>query len=211
MEISTISSCIKECLYFFKTNWVNLALLVPGAFFYTILHEGFHAIAVLVQGGRITHFKWIPTRAFWGYISFEFPPDKSYSNNQISLAPYIISSVIGGIVCIFGVFSSPLSQSASSTIFIWFFIVPVGDLFFASIPFVLFGSKNDFFDVFGAPTFNIRLLFICGGCFITIIGYLLQRRLYGSLALSICSYLYMVILAIILVLIVNYKQFFGRK
>ena len=185
-------------------NWVHFLLLLPAAFLYTIMHEAFHGFAVIIQGGRVTEFSWIPTstRSDWGYVRYEFERGVVYSGFLISIAPYMVSVFLCGIVVLVAIARVSLPPWLASTIFIWLFLVPLADLAYASIQYILFGSDNDLFQAFGHPRLVIRIAFAIGGCVLAALGYIVQNRLYGTLALSMCAYLGLGTLAAILLLVV---------
>src|SRR5687767_10998692 len=79
-----------ETLSFVRRHWPHVLLAVPGAVVVTILHESAHAIAVLLQGGTLSQFVWLPRSGKWGYISYDFPNGVPYSTLSIVLAPYCL-------------------------------------------------------------------------------------------------------------------------
>lgn len=58
-EIKPVYDVLRECGRFFKRHWFHFVLMIPGAVLYTMLHEGMHALAVILQGGRVIEFVWV--------------------------------------------------------------------------------------------------------------------------------------------------------
>jgi len=141
--------CLTECVSFSKQFWLHLLFLIPGALVVTFLHEFFHGAAVVLQGGRVTEFVFLPTKHVWGYILYRFPPGYPFSQFIISMAPYCVSF----FVCFFSfkysqyvVFRKPWKRTA---FYFWLYIIPAGDIVYAAWPYLLFSNRNDFYQAFG--------------------------------------------------------------
>lgn len=72
--------------------WLPLALAVPGYFLWTAVHEGAHALAVLITGGRVLTFKPWPHRVegiwFFGRMVRDGGKD-----TLVHLAPFVLDFV----------------------------------------------------------------------------------------------------------------------
>jgi hypothetical protein len=143
MRANGMVSCVRECWLFLRWNWVHSVLLVPAAAVYTLAHEASHALAVLLQGGDVTEFVWLPSGQKWGHVRYVFPQDVPYSAFLISVAPYIMSVLLCATACAIGFVRRSLKPWVASTVFIWLFLVPLGDLAYAVLPYVVLGSNND--------------------------------------------------------------------
>jgi hypothetical protein len=183
-----IRGVLRECGRFFRTHWVHLALLIPGAVLYTILHEGMHALAVILQGGRLLEFVWIPSQGEWGHVQYDFPPGATYSPFVIGMAPYFFTMLLASIAILAAVFRPGLPIRVASTIFVWFYIVPAVETSNTALPYAAYGARNDFFGAFGPPTVDLALGILLAGFGAAVLGYPVQRRLYGERALSFGAY-----------------------
>jgi hypothetical protein len=94
--------------------------------------------------------------------------------------------------------TNPHLPWASSTIFIWMFVVPLGDIANAALPYLL-GSENDFTDAFGYPTSLEWALIVLFGIASAAFGMIMQRRLYRERALSLTGYTLMAIAGLALI------------
>jgi hypothetical protein len=153
----------------------------------TILHEGAHALAVIAQGGQVTQFVWLPSPGRWGYIQYHFPEGIHFSAFAILIAPYGMWGLLGLMAGILSLRRNPYPQWIASTIFIWMFVMSLGDIANTAIPYLL-GGSNDFTTAFGAPTktaWVLTFLFGAGGVGF---GMKVQQRLYRERALSVTSY-----------------------
>ena len=72
---------------FFRGHWPHFLLAIPGAVLWTILHEAAHALAIMLQGGQVTKFVWIPSPGRLGYVEYNIPDDP-FSEFTIAIAPY---------------------------------------------------------------------------------------------------------------------------
>ena len=79
---------VPEIGQFIRRHLWQLLLLVPGALLVTATHEAAHAVAVVLQGGTVREFRWLPTWSNWGSVSYQFPAGVEHSGVIVSLAPY---------------------------------------------------------------------------------------------------------------------------
>ena len=175
-----------ELWRFFRGHWPHLLLAVPGAVLWTILHEGAHALAITFQGGHVTKFVWIPTLVRWGYVEYNVP-DHPFSNFAVSFAPYGFWLILALMAGVLSLRARPYPYWVAGTIFIWMFVVPLGDIAMAAFPY-LFGSLNDFSDAFGSPTGLVWMLIVLFGMTSVGFGMIIQQRLYREQALSAMGY-----------------------
>ena len=89
-----IASTFRECLKFLWNHRFHLVILIPAAIAYTFLHESLHALAVIVQGGKMVEFVWVPSPKEWGHVRYEFPEGQAHSELAILLAPYLLPLVL---------------------------------------------------------------------------------------------------------------------
>lgn len=178
----------REILQFLRFHWPHALLLLPGVLLMTLVHESAHAIAVLLQDGTISKFVWLPSAGSWGYVSFQFPQGVTHSTFLVSFAPYLLWVLIAGIACCVAFGKRQHSALSASFLFCWAFAAPLADVANAALPYLL-GSSTDFRFALGHPSLAISLLIVFGGMGAVIVGYYLQRRLYGSHSLGRRSYI----------------------
>jgi len=183
---------------FFRWHWPHFLLAAPGALLCTILHEGAHALAVTLQGGRVTKFVWLPSLERWGYIEYQFPSQDHFSSFAIAVAPYCLWLLLMLMAGVLSLKTNPHLPWASSTIFIWMFAVPLGDIANAALPY-LFGSQNDFTDAFGYATSLEWALIVLFGIASVVFGMIVQERLYRERALSVIGYALMAMAGLALI------------
>jgi len=113
---NSIASTFRECLKFLSNHWIHLVLLIPAAIAYTFLHESLHALAVVVQGGKLVEFVWVPSQKEWGHIRYEFPENQAYSELVILVAPYLLplSLLFIGIILILRLRSGQVRRLTAS-------------------------------------------------------------------------------------------------
>lgn len=191
---------LQETLRFVRRHWPHLLLAVPGAIAVTIVHESAHAIAVLLQGGRLTRFVWLPSAGRWGFVSYEFPIGVPYSRLAILLAPYGLWLLLALGTAAAAFYGSVTSFRKASLLYFWLFFVPLADIANTAFPY-LAGTTNDFRFIFGEPS-----VLLVGGliglatALAVVAGYIVQRRLYLEDSLSAPSYF--ALSGIVLVLLV---------
>jgi len=199
--VNLIASTFRECLKFLWNHWIHLVLLIPAAIVYTFLHESLHALAALVQGGKLVEFVWVPSPKEWGHIRYEFPEGQAYSELVILLVPYLLPLILLfiGIILILRLCSG---QAALRTSYFWLFLVPVFDLAHAAIPYQL-GARNDFYYAFGRPTLFSSYVISFLGAFLAFSGYILHKKIYQSEKLSVQAYAVLAVLVVLIVFLLS--------
>jgi len=203
--MNSITSIFRECLKFLWNHWIHLVLLIPAAIAYTFVHESLHALAVIVQGGKMLEFVWVPSPEEWGHVRYEFPEGQAYSELVILLAPYLLplSLLFIGIILIWRVTASrQAARWIGRSIYFWLILVPLFDLAHAAIPYQL-GARNDFCYAFGMPTLFSSYVISFTGAFLAFGGYILQKRIYQSEQLSLQAYMVLAVLVVLLVVLMS--------
>ncbi len=175
-----------EIVRFCMRQWYILLLVIPALVGFTILHEAAHALAVVLQGGNVTEFTFLPGGGQWGHIRYYFSHN-NYSAFAISMAPYVMWTGVSLVAVMLSVRKRPYPFALASLVFVWLYTAPLADIANTAIPY-LTGKNNDFTSAFGPPTMSS---FAAAGAFCGIsalLGYYLQRRLYGDYALSGVAY-----------------------
>ena len=190
---------IKEILAYLKGHRHVLLMLVPMALAVTLLHEAALALAVAAQGGTIESFVFIPSQGRWGYITYSFH-GKPYNAFIIAIAPYLLWLLLAGGAWLLTLRKRAYPYWLAGMIFLWLFIIPLGDIANAALPF-LFGALNDFHRAFGPPKWFHGLAFMAMFIATVLAGFHLQRRLYRERRLSIKAYGVLSGLAAILILL----------
>jgi hypothetical protein len=189
---------------FFRGHWPHFLLGIPGAVLWTILHEAAHALAIMLQGGQVTKFVWIPSPGRLGYVQYNFP-DRAFSSFAIAIAPYVFWLILMLMAGAFSLRTRPYPHWIASTIFIWMFVVPFGDIAWAARPYLLeAGNTNDLTHAFGPPTRVVSMLIGLFGLESVVFGMIVQQRLYRERALSAISYTLMVLIGLALLGTVAY-------
>jgi hypothetical protein len=152
----------------------------------TFLHELAHAAVALALGGTVTEFSFLPSQGHLGHIQWKPAPGTSSSADLlVSLAPYVMWSICAAAT---GVVAS-LSRAGrphwllASTIFIWGYVVPVGD-----IAWNLFSGRGDL-TFPGWVGVMVQALGAAALLVAYAIGYLVQRRLFGDRSVGLVGYL----------------------
>jgi hypothetical protein len=176
-----------ELVSFFRLHWPHLLIAIPAALLITVLHEFAHAAAVLAQGGEVLEFSMLPSESEWGHVEFKFPSDADFSPALIALAPYGAALAVCAMAGLLGLKPGGYAPWLASSIFVWFYVAPLGEVGNAAIPY-LFGEQNDLAEPLGRPGMlewmGTVALALAGSVF----GYPLQRRLYGTRAISLRTY-----------------------
>ncbi len=181
---------IVEILRFCKRQWFVLPAVIPALVLFTLFHEAAHAAAVVLQGGRIVEFVWLPTGGLWGHIRYHFS-DENYSATTIAAAPYVMWLAASTFAAVLSLSRRKFPFVLASFIFVWLYVAPAADIANTAFPYVL-GSRNDFFSVFGKPSPALTAtLVVCCMVYVAA-GFFVQRRLYRQDALSGRAYLALV-------------------
>jgi hypothetical protein len=179
---------LPETLRFLRRHWPHLLLFVPGVIVVTVIHESAHAIAVLLQGGTVSEFIWLPSDDKWGSVSYDLPHGSERAAYLISLAPNLLWLLFATLACALSFRRQPCGYWQASFIYVWLFVVPLADIANTAFPY-LTGKTNDFRSAFGPPAALAGPL-VAAFCALTFsAGYFLQRRLYRADRLSAPSYL----------------------
>ncbi|MHC4742417.1 MAG: hypothetical protein ACYS8Z_10925 [Planctomycetota bacterium] len=191
-----------ELLRFFKGHWPMLLVAPPMAVFFTLLHEAAHAFAVIVQGGTLTEFVWLPTSRGWGHINYKFPMDVEFSSRAISIAPYFMWVLFSCAAALLSLRKRAWPFWFAATVFVWMYAAPLMDIAHNGIPY-LSGSNNDFANAFGPPGFGMWAGFAVTAIFCAIGGFAVQTRLYRERALSAKAYIILFCAASTFLLVVS--------
>ncbi len=178
---------IVEILRFCKRQWFVLPAVIPALVLFTLFHEAAHAAAVLLQGGRVVEFVWLPTGGLWGHIRYQFGDD-NYSAATIAAAPYAMWLAAGIFAAVISLSRRKFPFVLASFLFVWLYVAPAADIANTAFPYVL-GSKNDFSNVFGGPSRSVILTLAACCLAYVIAGFFIQQRLYRQAALSGKAYL----------------------
>jgi hypothetical protein len=179
---------LSEIARFIRRHLWHLLLLIPGALAVTATHEAAHAVVVILQGGTVREFHWVPSVKGWGYVTYQFPARAEYSRAAVSLAPYAGWFLLAALTTVVAVRWPPRSYFAASCWFVWGFLIPLADIANAAF-FWLQGMDNDFRDAFGPPAW--AGLFAIGGLAGLCIawGAVVERGLHRDQRLSCPAYL----------------------
>jgi len=181
---------IVEILRFCKRQWYVLPAVIPALVLFTLFHEAAHAAAVLLQGGRVVEFVWLPTGGLWGHIRYHFGDD-NYSAVAIAAAPYVMWLAANTFAAVLSLSRRRFPFLLASFVFVWLYVAPAADIANTAFPYVL-GSRNDFSNVFGGPSPSVTLtLAVCCLAYV-VAGFFIQRRLYRQAGLSGAAYLALV-------------------
>lgn len=176
----------REIWRFFRRQWYMLPAGAAGVVLITLLHEGAHAAAVLMQGGEVTEFVWLPEAERWGHICFRFA-HKDFSAAAISMAPYGMWVTVSLTAGLLSLLRRRWPFAAASWIFVWLYAAPLGDAAYAAFGWVN-GSRNDFYHAYGQAR-AVHVVAIAAVVLLAAgLGFLVQRRLYGVEALSAPAY-----------------------
>lgn len=174
---------LAEVLRFCKRHRVHALLLPLAAIGITALHESAHALAAILQGGQILELVVWPGDAEWGHVEYRFPPGVLYSSFAISLAPYVMWAGLMALVALASLRGRPWPFWVASTMFVWGFAVAFGDIAYAWLGW-LRGAPNDLGRAFGAAGPEMAAALAAVALAVAVLGYFVQRRLYGAGALS---------------------------
>ena len=175
-----------------RRTWTFCALHLPHLLvapvmlfvFGTFLHELAHVAAALLQGATITHFEFMPTAGHLGQMQY-LPRfgDTSFDHDFVAVAPYLMWSAFAAFVIFIASFPNRMHWMVSSTLFTWFYALPIGD-----IALNLYSGSGDLY----VPGIEGLVLVIFGTGLLGVayaIGYWVQKKLYGERAVDIGGYL----------------------
>ncbi len=153
--------------------------LIPGAIAVTIAHEFGHALAVWICGGFIVDWAWWPRAGEWGHVSYRFPDGVARHDFWIALAPYLLWTSVAFVADAISRCARPESFGRRSVVFIWLFAIPIADIVYAVVPYLL-GASNDMVHVFGAPGWQACALSLWALLTACVWGFQVHCRLYGK-------------------------------
>ncbi len=197
---------LHEIWTFIRRHWLHLLLVVPGALFFTIVHESAHAAAVLLQGGIVLEFVWLPVADKWGYVSFDPPVVGPFSEFLVAIAPYLLWLFLAAVAAALSLRRRQFAFSAASSLYFWMFVAPLADVANTAFPY-LAGKHNDFMHALGPPTLSACVLIVVLGAMILVTGHLVQRRLYREQGLSLPAYLVLSSTVVVLLLFLTVGAF----
>jgi hypothetical protein len=178
---------LREALRFCKVHGVHALLLPLAVVGFTALHESAHALAAIIQGGRIVDFVVWPGDGEWGHVQYSFLPGVGYSSLAISLAPYMMWAGMMVVVALTALRSRPWPFWLASALFVWGYAGAFGDILYAWIGW-LAGAPNDFARAIGPAGLEVALAVAVVSLSVVYVGYRVQRRLYRSAALAPAAY-----------------------
>ncbi|WP_395738135.1 hypothetical protein [Prosthecobacter sp.] len=180
---------LAEIWNFMRRHWLHMLLAVPGAVVFTLVHEGAHAAAVLVQGGTVLEFVWLPPGdGKWGYVAYDPPAQGSFSSLFVSLAPYLLWFFLAAVVALLSRRRRPFPFWVASSLYFWLFAAPLADVANTAFPYLV-GRENDFSHAFGTPSWTDLFLTAALTLLALVAGHLVQRRLYRAQGLGLPAYL----------------------
>lgn len=188
VRCSWLRGTLSEVLRFFRAHWIHFVLLVPGAVLFTVFHEACHAYAVVLQGGTVTEFVWLPAGSEWGHVAYVFPAGVRYWNVAVAVAPYCASAVLCTVVLLAACLGVRRPRWLVTTLFFWLFLAPVADIANVALGY-LAGAENDLSHAFGAPGPMEVMVLVVLGIAAAVTGYFVQRRLYGDSAAGAGAYI----------------------
>ena len=191
-----LSAAATDLKRFAKSHWVHILISpVMAALTFTVVHESAHAAVIILQGGTLLEFNFIPGGGKWGHVSYQFPAGRAYSDFAISIAPYLLWLAIAALACALSARRRPFPRWAAGTIFLWLFAAPLADIANAAFPYLL-GADNDLYRAFGPPTASAWLAVFAGTCGAVLVGFYLQKQLYRGEGLSWSAYALLVAAAL---------------
>lgn len=185
----------REALRFVWNHRLHALLCVPMLVGVTIVHELAHAAAVLLQGGSITRISVWPSGGRWGSIYWLHPKMGLAHSDWVSLAPYLLwLTLAAGAACV-AVVPRRKPFWLASTVFVWFYAVPVLDIANAVATYTA-SANGDLSEIFGESLTQRVLVAVVSGTVLCAAGYPVQRGLYGKQALGLGAYTLLVALAV---------------
>jgi hypothetical protein len=188
--VSLLLGVAGDAARFLGRHWPHLLLLPPMVVVVTLLHEGAHAAAVVHQGGVLDDFAILPSGGEWGHIRYHFEPGQAYSRPLVSLAPYALWTTIAALTWLASFTRRPVPFAVASTAFLWCYLIPLGDIANAAVPWALLGAGgNDLAHAFGPPSGASAAAVLGAGLWAAWATYGVQRRLYREAALGPAAFL----------------------
>jgi hypothetical protein len=161
-------------------------VLAPLALFLVVtpLHEIAHAAAVWLIGGEVTELSFLPGARSLGHITWTPPTGAGLLEDAVvRVAPYVMWSASAAAVLALCLARRRLHRHVASTLFVWGYAVPVGD-----IALNLTAGRGDlaFPGVEGLAVTAIGLLLVLVAY---VLGHGLQRRLFAEASVDFAAYL----------------------
>lgn len=163
-----------------RHKWHALLFPFAAVSLVTLGHELGHAAMVWLQGGTVLELSIVPTGAEFGHIRYELP--RGGDGALVAFGPVLCWTGLAGLTAFFGLAAGRLWGPIARTLFVWGYCVPIADIAWSAGPWLL-GADNDLRHALGRP--DDTWLISWGLCFAAalVVGFLLQRRLYGPDAL----------------------------
>lgn len=179
-----------ELWRFLKRFWWVGVLSIPMLVVVTFFHESAHAVAAWAQGGTLLEFVIWPSGDKWGYVRYRFPHGVSYSSFAISIAPYVWWFGVSVLAVLLSLRHRAYAPWVAGPLFAWLFVFPLGDIANAAFPYLTRSRSNDWYNAFGAPSaswwpWGLTALTML---YAVVVGYLIQRRFFRDLSLSLSAY-----------------------
>ena len=112
-------------------HWPQL-LVLPGmaAIGVTFLHEAAHALMALALGGSVSGLQIVPGNGVLGQVHTRLPPSAPWFGNAlVTVAPYLMWAGLIAIVTAIALLPRQrLHPYLGSTLWLWGFVVPLGDI-----------------------------------------------------------------------------------
>jgi hypothetical protein len=108
----------------------------------------------------------------------------------VAIAPYVMWSALSALTAVIALARRALPFPIASTLFVWCFAVPLGDIANAGFPWAINPrDTNDLTVALGPPTAPALAAAALATFLGAGVGYGVQRRLYGDAALTGVAYL----------------------
>jgi hypothetical protein len=160
--------------------------VAPVLFFVgvTFLHESAHAAMAIALGGTIKEFAFLPGPDALGHVRWEPPPHAPpWLGDLVSVAPYLMWSLVAAAVILLAFRRVRVGPWLGAAIFFWGYFVPIGD-----IAWNLYGGRGDL-AVGGFDGIAVQLIGTMALAAAFVLGYFVQRRLFGERAVGVRGYL----------------------
>lgn len=181
---------LREAGRFVRWQWLHVvAAPFVAVTLVTFLHELAHCVAVWVQGGTVTSFRFLPTADSYGMMTYEPPARGFFLPELVSLAPYLMWSGVAAFTVFLAIVPIRWPRAIASTLFVWMYVVPFLDIGMHLTTWALLGAAgNDITHALGRATL-LDALFVAvvlpiGWAF----TWLVQWRLYRDHSLSVAGY-----------------------
>jgi hypothetical protein len=170
--------------------WLHkLELLIAPVFAFTaatFLHELGHAVFVWLQGGVVYELTFLPGQDDLGHVKYALPRDGL--DWLVAAGPTILwtGSMLSSAALI-ALFSGSVGRLFTRNAYAWLFVVPLGDIAWHAIPWML-GGQNDLTSALGPADDLDAAAMLCAMFGFFALGFAVMKRGYGSKALSLPAY-----------------------